>query len=1174
MRVLRECLNGLTDFEQIQQDIRDKKPIAVSGCVDSQKAHFMWALSEDFPFRIVITHSEIRAREIYEDFSFYSKDVYLFPAKDFIFFQADINGSKVTRERIMVYRRILEAEPFTMVTTLDALMAACMPLEVLENNIIRLDKESIVDIKALSAKLVRMGYERVGQVESGGQFSVRGGIVDIFDLTEENPYRIEFWGDEIDSMRTFDAQSQRSIEALDELSVYPATELLLTEREKQDGLMRIRKEARETEDKFRKAHNPEYATRIKNQTAALMEQIEEYGVMANLDSYISYFFEKLSSVPELFSKEESIFFLDEPLRIQEQAGAVELEFTESMKTRLEKGYSLPGQSRILFSVKEILAGLQSRYLTCISTLDTRLPVEVEHKYYLTTKSIQSFHNSFEELCHVLAKYKKDGYQVVLVTPSVTRARRLAGELRDRELSCFYSETGDEPLEKGQIMSVYGQIKKGFEYPHIKFAVISESDIFSKKQIKKKKTKKYEGQKISNFTDLKIGDYVVHERHGLGIYQGIEKIEVDHVVKDYMKISYRDGGNLYVLATEFNVIQKYASSEAKQPKLNKLGTTEWEKTKTKVKSAVYEVAKDLVELYAIRADQKGYAYKEDTVWQREFEELFPYEETQDQLLAIEATKKDMESTRIMDRLICGDVGFGKTEIAIRAAFKAVQEGKQVAFLVPTTILAKQHYDTFKQRMKDYPVTIEMLSRFRSAAEQKNAIHELERGMVDIIIGTHRLLSKDVKFHDLGLLIVDEEQRFGVSHKEKIKQLKKNVDVLTLTATPIPRTLHMSLVGIRDMSVLEEGPGDRMPIQTYVMEYNEEMVREAINRELARGGQVYYVYNRVNSIAEMTEKLQALVPDATVAYAHGQMAEHDLETILYDFINGEIDVLVATTIIETGIDIPNVNTMIIHDSDTLGLSQLYQLRGRVGRSSRNAYAFLMYKRDKVLKEVAEKRLEAIKEFTDLGSGFKIAMKDLEIRGAGNLLGKVQHGHMAAVGYDLYCKMLNESVKQLKGIPMEAADFDTILNMDVNAYIPVEYIMNETQKLDIYKRISYIENDEECEDMRTELQDRFGKLPLPAQNLLRISLLRARAHRLYVEEIRAQKDGIELFMNREAKIKSENIPALLERAGGMIAFNMRNTPTFSCKLYPTGYDTKDEETLLKTCEDLIEIMEAYLL
>lgn len=1174
MKVLQDCLKGLSDYEDMLKSLRDGENIAVSGCVDSQKVHMMWGLSEDFPYRVIATFSDKRARELYEDFSFYTKDVLYFPAKDFIFFQADIHGNKVTRERIAVYRRILEAEPVTIITTFDAFMAPCMPLAVMERNVIHLEGDSVVDEKAFAEKLVRMGYERVAQVEAGGQFSVRGGIVDVYDLTEENPYRIELWGDEIDSIRSFDVLSQRSIEELSEVTIFPATELLLTGKQRQEGLAKIQKEAQKVEKRFRDHHEPEPAARVKSQMESLREQLEEFGVLANLDSYIRYFCDETASFPQLLSREETIFFIDEPLHVAEHTDAIELEFRESMKSRLEKGYALPEQTEILYPAKEVLAKLQNGYFACISTLDGRMPgIDTCQKYYITAKSIQSFHNSFEELCKELKRYQKNGYKILLVTPSRTRAKRLAEELRNMELSCFYSEDESASLQDGQIMSVYGQILKGFEYPHLKFAVITESDIFTSKTVRKKKKKRYEGQKINDFTDLKVGDYVVHESHGLGVYQGIEKVEIDHVVKDYMKISYRDGGILYVRATGFDVIQKYAAADARKPKLNKLGTPEWEKTKTKVKTAVSEVAKELVELYAVRANKQGFAYGSDTVWQKEFEELFPYEETEDQILAIEATKRDMESSGIMDRLICGDVGFGKTEIAIRAAFKAVQEGKQVVYLVPTTILAKQHYDTFKQRMKDYPVAVEMLSRFRTASQQKKTIEELKKGMVDIVIGTHRVLSKDVGFKDLGLLIIDEEQRFGVSHKEKIKQLKNNVDVLTLTATPIPRTLHMSLVGIRDMSVLEEAPNDRMPIQTYVMEYNDEMVREAINRELARNGQVYYVYNRVDSIAEITARVQALVPDATVAFAHGQMKESELEKILYEFIGGEIDVLVSTTIIETGIDIPNVNTMIIHDSDSMGLSQLYQLRGRVGRSNRTAYAFLMYRRNKVLKEVAEKRLEAIKEFTDLGSGFKIAMKDLEIRGAGNLLGKMQHGHMEAVGYDLYCKMLNEAVKHLKGIDSKD-DFQTTIDLDINAFIPAEYILNEFQKLDIYKRIAGLENDEECEDMRAELKDRFGSLPQAVENLLQISLIRARAHRLCVEEIKGKKDGISIIMNVKADIKAENIPAVIDEMEGKLRFTVKNIPTFSYKLYPTGFDKKDEELLLETTVKIVACMEKHLL
>ena len=723
------------------------------------------------------------------------------------------------------------------------------------------------------------------------------------------------------------------------------------------------------------------------------------------------------------------------------------------------------------------------------------------------------------------------------------------------------------------MTYYGSVHKGFEYPMIKLVVISESDIFATEKKKKKRKTSYEGQKIQNFTDLKVGDYVVHEHHGLGIYRGIEKVEVDKGAKDYMKIEYRDGGNLYVLATGFSVIQKYASADAKRPKINKLGSKEWGNTKSKVRGAVNEVAKDLVQLYAARQQKEGYPFGKDTVWQKEFEEMFPFEETADQLSAIEETKKDMESTKIMDRLICGDVGYGKTEVAIRAAFKAVQEGKQVVVLVPTTILAQQHYNTFSQRMKDFPIRVDLLSRFRPGAAAKKTLTDLQKGLVDIVIGTHRVLSDDVKFKDLGLLVIDEEQRFGVAHKEKIKKMKENIDVLTLTATPIPRTLHMSLIGIRDMSVLEEAPNDRMPIQTYVMEYNEEMVREAIVRELARDGQVYYVYNRVNNIADVAADLNKLVPEANVAYAHGQMKESELEKIMLDFIEGEIDVLVSTTIIETGLDIPNVNTMIIHDSDNLGLSQLYQLRGRVGRSNRNAYAFLMYKRDRMLKEVAEKRLQAIKEFTDLGSGFKIEMRDLELRGAGNLLGKVQHGHMEAVGYDLYCKMLNEAVKKEKGIET-IEDFNTTIDLDVDAFIPNEYIMNEYQKLDIYKRIASAISSQECDDMYDEMKDRFGNVPKSAENLLRISRIRLKAHKLYVSEIKGKNGEIRIIMHKDAKIKVENIPVFLQRHRKELSFQAAGTPTFFFKYIKTGIVEKDAENLLMYTSSLLDEMEEILL
>lgn len=1173
MRTFTAPLYELGEFEEIRKLLKKPGAAALTGCVDSQKMHMVYGLSDGFKYKIIVTFNDMRAKDIYEDYKLYDKNVMLYPAKDLIFYQADIHGNQLVKERMKALRRVMEGRPLTVVTTFDSLMAPQVPLSVLEEYVVSIGQQSSINERELAKRLVGMGYEKNYQVEAPGQFSIRGGIVDIFDLTEENPYRIELWGEEVESIRSFDILSQRSIEKLQSVSIYPATELVLSEKDLHSGMEKIEKEAEKCSGKFRQEFKTEEAHRLTVQVKELKEQVMEFHASANLESYIRYFYPETVSFMELFDKNKSCIFIDEPARVKEHADAVELEFRESMMHRLEKGYALPGQTDILFGAGEVAAKMGKSKMVTLAAMDRKSPLfKAEKKFDIGAKSITSYNNSFEALLKDLKRYRKNGYRVLLLSGSRTRAKRLAQDLQGEDLTAFYSEDPFREIQPGEVMTFYGRVLKGFEYPLIKFVVISESDIFGLEKKKKKKRKKYEGQKIHDFAELKVGDYVVHENHGLGIYKGIEKVEVEKVVKDYIKIEYRDGGNLYILATGLDVIQKYASADGGKPKLNKLGTQEWSRTKNKVKGAVAEIAKDLVELYAIRQQKEGFVYGKDTVWQQEFEELFPYEETEDQLLAIADTKADMESTKIMDRLICGDVGYGKTEIAIRAAFKAVQEGKQVVYLVPTTILAQQHYNTFVQRMKDFPVRVDLLSRFRTGTEQKKTVEDLKKGFVDIVIGTHRVLSKDVVFKDLGLLIIDEEQRFGVAHKEKIKKLKDNVDVLTLTATPIPRTLHMSLIGIRDMSVLEEAPEDRLPIQTYVMEYNEEMVREAIIRELSRGGQVYYVYNRVHNIADVASKIAEFVPEANVAFAHGQMKEHELERIMYDFIDGSIDVLVSTTIIETGLDISNVNTMIIHDADNMGLSQLYQLRGRVGRSSRTAYAFLMYRRDKMLKEIAEKRLEAIREFTDLGSGFKIAMRDLEIRGAGNLLGARQHGHMQAVGYDMYCKMLNEAVKNLKGIHTEE-DFNTSVDLDVDAFIPPSYIVNEFQKLDIYKRIAGIENKGESEDMKEELLDRFGEIPKSVDNLLRIALIRVKAHKLYMPEVKGKNEEIRFSLNRDAKIRVENIPALLEQYP-KLSFQPKGTPLFSFRYKKCGMVERDAEMLLAFTEELLEAMEKKLL
>lgn len=1079
MKAFLTPLQGLAEFEQIKEKSKTNKGILqVSGCMESQKSHLMYGLSGIAPYRLILAEDERRAREIYEDYRFYDRKVYSYPAKDLLFFQADIHGNLLIRQRMKVIKALLEEKELTVVTSIDGCMDFLESLEKIKEQLIHYESDSTVDIEQLKNQLVALGYERVGQVEMPGQFSVRGGIVDIYCLTEENPWRIELWGDEIDSIRSFDPESQRSLENLEELTIYPA-----------------------------------------------VEHIGDKDMVSFLD---------------YFPEERTIIFLDEPNRLTEKGGAVEEEYRQSRMHREEKGSrNLP--ENWLCSFEQLQKELNKRNCISVCALEPKQAGwKVREKFYLEVKSISAYNNSFELLVKDLHHYKKQGYRIALLSGSRTRSERLAKDLQEEGLAAFYGQDYDREICPGEIMVVYGHAKKGFEYPLIKFAVMTESDIFGQEQ-KKKKKKNYSGSRIQDFAELSIGDFVVHEKHGLGIYRGIEKVEVDRIVKDYIKIEYRGGSNLYIPATQLDCLQKYSGADAsKAPKLNKLGTQEWNKTKSKVRGAVKNIAKELVELYAVRQEKEGYVCGPDTVWQREFEEMFPYEETEDQLSAIEDAKRDMESTRIMDRLICGDVGYGKTEVALRAAFKEVQESRQVAYLAPTTILAQQIYNTFVQRMKEFPVRVELLCRFRTPAQQKKAIEDLKKGQVDVIIGTHRILSKDVQFKNLGLLIVDEEQRFGVTHKEKIKQLKKDVDVLTLTATPIPRTLHMSLIGIRDMSVLEEPPMDRMPIQTYVMEYDEETVREAINRELRRGGQVYYVYNRVTDIADVALRIAKLVPDARVDFAHGQMSERELENVMYSFVNGDIDVLVSTTIIETGLDISNVNTMIIHDSDRYGLSQLYQLRGRIGRSNRTAYAFLMYRKNVMLKETAEKRLAAIREYTDLGSGFKIAMRDLELRGAGNLLGAQQHGHMNAVGYDLYCKMLNEAVKEAKGIhTME--DFETSVDLNVDAYIPDSYISNEFQKLDIYKRIAGIETQQDYDDMLEELLDRFGEPGKAVLNLLAIAKLKAIAHQGYVTEIKQTGKTVRFTLYEKARLNTEGFPALMQKYRRGLQFKNEQEPKF---------------------------------
>lgn len=1185
MNTFFDPVNNTAAVEQLNKELGKDggRTVLISGCIDTQKVHISSAIASGYKYMLIVTSDEAKARKMCDDASFFNKEAIYYPAKDAIFYSADVHGNQITGERLRCISRIINHSStgegvLTVVTTMDGIADRLIPVERFKEAVITLDYSSEIDTERLAKKLVSMGFVRTGMVEDKGQFAIRGGIIDIFSYTDEAPVRIELWDTEVDSIRMFDVESQRSIERLQSYSIFPATEYIFTEDELKNGLYNIKEECDRQLECFDYGKRKRTKEQIEagNNLNKLVADVERTG---NYEKFTDTLVADTVGLAEYFPEENTLVVLDEPNRLKECNELTLYEYNESMKNRLAAGYVLPSQTNKVKAMNEIISDLRNNKKLILTTLDYKPEgFEIDYSMYITARSISSYNNSFEYLAKDLEKYKKNGYTTVLVCSSRTRALRIVDDLGKLGIASFYSEDFNKDYGSGLIIVTYGSLHKGFEYPVLSFVVIAENDIFSARKMKKLKKKKHDGKNIASFNELNIGDYVVHESHGLGVYKGIEKIQVEGVEKDYIKIAYANNGNLYVLATQLDRLQKYANQDTeKKPKLNSLGGVEWKKTKAKVTGAVEEVAKELVRLYAIRQKVEGYRFSQDTVWQKEFEEMFLYEETDDQLNAIEDTKKDMESGRVMDRLICGDVGYGKTEVAIRAAFKAVQDGKQVAYLVPTTVLASQHFSTFEERMKGFPVNVGQLSSFRTSAQNKKTIEGLKNGTIDVVIGTHRVLSKDVQFKDLGLLIIDEEQRFGVAHKEKIKELKNNIDVLTLSATPIPRTLHMSLVGIRDMSVLEEPPVDRHPIQTFVTEHNDEMIREAVTRELARNGQVYYVYNKVRDIEERAEYIQNLVPDAVVAYAHGQMDKRMLEKIMYEFVNGEIDVLVSTTIIETGMDIPNCNTMIIENADQFGLSQLYQLRGRVGRSTRTSYAFLMYKRDKMISEVAEKRLSAIKEFSDLGSGFKIAMKDLEIRGAGNVLGKSQHGHMAAVGYDLYCKMLNQAVNNLKGIKNEYS-FETTVDLEVDAYIPASYIKSEYQKLDIYKRIAALETREELSDMKDELSDRYGSIPSCASNLLMVALIKSKAHKIGIMEIKGETaanpaggaSNWRTVMNiyPKADIDSDAIPKLLESFGGALDFKVNGVPYFIWTVTKRKFTSQKE--YLNGLLDMMDIME----
>ena len=1146
MKGLTAPMLELESFQQILNCISKKQtPVFATGVIDAAKNHLTYCLKEYTERPVfILTYSELRAKEIMEDMAFFEKDCVYYPAKDILFYSADVHSMEMNRQRFLALERLLKGERPVIVASMEALLDKYPKKEVFQSFLLQLKVGDIVEISDLTRKLVVMGYERAELVESPGQFTLRGGILDIWSLTAEDAVRIEFWDDEIDSIRSMDAQSQRSVDKLDEAVIFPMREMVYREEQALEAAERITREYTKTLKNLEKKGLEEAAERLREHIGEDAELLRAEKTLPAVGAYVDYFYGEAVSLLS-YLQEDTILCIDEPERIREHMDILTEEYQESVKGRIEQGYLLPGQSHMLYSYTEILRQMEAFATVLLAGLSQRsLDFQPKWMADFAVRSTPSFQQRADLFVEELQYLKKENFRTLILAGSGTRAQRIAGELGNMGLEAVYIDDLEKPVPKGAVWVAKGTLTKGFRYDFINLAVFCDSELFGGKEKKKRKKRRKNGTAIESFTDLHIGDYVVHDNHGIGVFRGLEKISVEGVQKDYMKISYRDGGSLFVPVNQMDMVQKYIGTGAAAPKLNKLGGQDWAKAKAKARKAVQIMAEDLVALYAKRAAAKGHVYGLDTVWQREFEENFPYEETEDQLNAIEDVKKDMESDKVMDRLICGDVGYGKTEVAIRAAFKAAQEGKQVAFLVPTTILAQQHYNTFVQRMAGYPIKIELLSRFRTPKQQKESLHNMERGFSDILIGTHRILSKDVKFKDLGLIIVDEEQRFGVAHKEKLKALRENVDVLTLSATPIPRTLHMSLAGIRDMSLLEEPPQERHPIQTYVMENNPEFIREAIRREISRGGQVYYLYNRVEHISEEAFRIQKLVPEANVTYAHGQMSERELERIMGEFIEGEIDVLVCTTIIETGMDISNANTIIIQDADRMGLSQLYQLRGRVGRSNRIAYAYLLYRRDKILREEAEKRLQTIREFTEFGSGFKIAMRDLEIRGAGNLLGAEQHGHMEAVGYDMYCRLLEEEVQNLKGEAPREESFETSIDLNISAFIPDFYIKNQEQRMELYKKIAGIRNMDEFYDMQEELEDRYGDLPKAVQLLLEVVLVKAEAHEMGIVSITQKHGNLLLEFRPEPNIDVGRLMQLIAAAKGKYLFTAGANPYLTIK------------------------------
>ena len=1088
---------------------------------------------------LLIVSSQNRAKALSSDISFFcDKPVFVIPPRENLFMSYTAKSRENTLKRIEILKSMEAGEGIIVIAATPALMRKLPPVGIYNQNKIKIKLGDIIKPDDLKTRLVKLGYEPMSMVENIGEFSSRGGIFDFYSPSQESPVRIEFFGDEIDSIRTFDIETQRSIQSLDEITIYPARDIYL-DREKFDKVAsKIIADYNERIEELMQFpdDNGESIDNLLRRKEEVSDHIKTLASMSLMENYIQYFYDHTSFLWDYVNPKSGTILIEEPDKVEEYIKAQEKENKREFDSYYKTGRTVMSEAGLLVGLDDfygIYSDDQIDTLGIIMPFSKKLDKIKEYTKLedVKVRVTENYRGRMDGFADGVTKYLDSGYGVSIV---------IGEENKLNSIKAFLNENG---ITDPNIEFAKGDISRGSDFYEDKLVYISEFDIFGKTKIVKKR-KASTKEKAVFFSELKPGDYIVHENHGIGLFKGMEQIIVEGEKKDYLLIQYAGTDRLFVPVDQMGFLQKYVGAEGIKPKINKLSGGDWKATKAKAKLAIAEMTGQLLELYAKRQGRHGYAFGPDSSWQKEFEDSFPFAETEDQLVATEEIKGDMEKDFAMDRLLCGDVGFGKTEVAARAIFKCIADGKQAVVLVPTTILAIQHYHTLKERFEKFPMKVAVISRFQSKKEQDEIIKNMAKGQIDLLIGTHRLLSDDVKFKDLGLLVVDEEQRFGVAHKERIKNLKVNVDVLTLSATPIPRTLNMSLSGIKEMSLISQPPQDRMPVQTYVVEEDDFLIKDIIHRELARGGQVFVVYNRVKGILSLAERIRKIVPDAKVVIGHGQMREHALEDVMMSFVAGEADVMVCTTIIETGIDIPNANSLIILNADKLGLAQLYQLRGRVGRSTRTAYAYLMYRRGKSLSEAASKRLKAIKDFTEFGSGFKIAMRDLEIRGAGNLLGAQQSGHMMNIGYELYCRLVDDAVRALRGEVVKEKSEDLKIDLNVSAIIPAWYIAEEELKMEMYKKCASISSDEDLSDLTDEFIDRFGDIPKETENIMYLNYVRSLAEAIGTARIYEERGTVVVVLEKENLLKAENLAMASAQFGYDLIINVGSQPTLRLK------------------------------